>query len=439
MTARPYKKMLLVMFVSMFVFTTAMTTMPKKAEACCSCIVSTFTKELTEWPQILFRTSMHSQLRFSIHKRLFMAYQFWGNNMSVAIKDMAEELSGVMFQQTLAIGTLLDAQHQMETQQILQTLQARAHKDYHPSIGMCEFISHSRSLADSERKGEIAQMALSQRSQDRLQGNTYTAAASGTAQDIESRFEQFRWHFCNPEDHNGKLNNFCVVRTRDPNDFEMMNLDIDYNRAIDYPYTLDVDFTNDTLTEHERMVVALSSNLYSHSAFQRAKRNSLLSGDNDDLTTAQEKFMDLRALNAKLSVAENSFNAIAGMKSAGSPGAAEFLHAVFENLAMDPEHAPQQIIGEQPSYHAQMEVLSKHMLQNPDFYTNLYDKPANVERKGVALQAIGLIQKFDLFKSHLRNEASLSVLLEIAVNELQTQIENEINTEKNGAPKGGTN
>ena len=65
--------------------------------------------------------------------------------------------------------------------------------------------------------------------------------------------------------------------------------------------------------------------------------------------------------------------------------------------------------------------------KNPNFYTNLIVKPANVQRKGVALQAIGLMQKFDMLKSYLRSEASLSVLLELAVIDLQDDVENEIN------------
>jgi len=69
-----------------------------------------------------------------------------------------------------------------------------------------------------------------------------------------------------------------------------------------------------------------------------------------------------------------------------------------------------------------MELLTKKIYQNPDFYTNLYDKPANVSRKGVAMQAIGLMQKFDMLKSTLRKEASLSVLLELAVTDEQNDI-----------------
>jgi hypothetical protein len=78
-----------------------------------------------------------------------------------------------------------------------------------------------------------------------------------------------------------------------------------------------------------------------------------------------------------------------------------------------------------PSYYAQMEVLTKKIYQNPDFYTNLYDKPANVERKEVAMQAIGLMQKFDLFKSYLRTEASLSVLLETSIQDLQDKVQDQ--------------
>ena len=74
-----------------------------------------------------------------------------------------------------------------------------------------------------------------------------------------------------------------------------------------------------------------------------------------------------------------------------------------------------------------MGVMTKKWLQNPNFYTNLIDKPANVQRKGVALQAIGLMQKFDMLKSYLRSEASLSVLLELAVMDLQDDVENEMN------------
>ena len=210
----------------------------------------------------------------------------------------------------------------------------------------------------------------------------------------------------------------------------MLNKDIDYARTLESPHTLDVDFTDDALTDTEEAIFALSANLYGQEVFRRIPTNALRPSANG-LSGAQATYMDARAIVAKLSVAENSFNAITGLKSAGAPGAKEFMDAVFEQLGVEEEQVSS-LIGEQPSYYAQMEVLTKVLLQNPDFFTNLYDKPANVKRKGAALQAIGLMQKFDLFKSHLRNEANLSVLLELAVKDLQDEIENQINENSSG-------
>lgn len=71
-----------------------------------------------------------------------------------------------------------------------------------------------------------------------------------------------------------------------------------------------------------------------------------------------------------------------------------------------------EMLGERPSYYAQMEVLTKKIYQSPDFYTNLYDKPANVERIGVSLDAIAVMNQRDRFDSLLRREMLASVLLE---------------------------
>ena len=122
------------------------------------------------------------------------------------------------------------------------------------------------------------------------------------------------------------------------------------------------------------------------------------------------------------------------MKTEGTVGSKEFIVSYLEELGMPPGDI-NAFVGENPSYHAQMEILTKKAYQSPLFYTNLYDKPTNVERKGVAMQAIGLMQKFDLFKSNLRTEASLSVLLELSVEQLQRKVEDDLrslNEQKGG-------
>ncbi len=423
-----WKKFVLLFVISTFFFTSTMTFFPKKSEACCSCMTETLSAEIENWVQEIIFSGVQIVLVMLGHKLVYMKSSFWANNLGVAMRDMAEQLSGVAMQQTLIVGQFIDAQHQMETQQILQTLQARVHKDYHPSVGMCEFASNAKSLAESERKGELNQVIMVQRAQERLLGNSYTSAARGPGADNDSRLQLFTTRFCDLMDHNAGLDLLCENGGNDP---DRLNKDIDYNRTVDYPFTLDMDFYDSDLTDNEAEVLALASNLYGHDVPLRFTPQALETPPaSNKLTGPQGQYMDQRADMAKLSVAQNSFAAITGMKSSGSPGAKEFIDAVFEGLDM--EGGFDEMIGELPSYHAQMEILTKKLTQNPDFYTNLYDKPANVERKGVALQAIGLMQKFDLFKSHLRNEANLSVILELSVSKMQKEIENRINKQEEG-------
>ncbi len=70
------------------------------------------------------------------------------------------------------------------------------------------------------------------------------------------------------------------------------------------------------------------------------------------------------------------------------------------------------MLGERPSYYAQMDVLTKKIYQNPNFYTNLYDKPANVERIGASIDAIALMNQRDRYESMLRQEMLSAVLVE---------------------------
>lgn len=417
-----------------------------KAEACCICTLNTAIPDANEWfggqeatvPLVINRvTSEFTGLR------TFIVSMMWEDNILPAMQLMIDELSAVAMHQAQMIGALLDAKQQLEAQREIQKVAARAHKNYQPSTGMCQFGSSTKSLAASERKAEFNAVVLSQRAQDRALGNQGTASATGDDGDKFSRVKQFREKFCDPQDNNSGLGflcdhdqNFGAGPVGAPND-SRKNKDIDFARTVDGPWTLNVDFTDANLTNEEEEVMALASNLYGHDVFLRPPAASLGSDPNQSITNMQSFYLDARSILAKRSVAENSFNAITAMKSAGTPGSKEYLKAVLAELGVSDTGANPEtlaMLGQNPSYYAQMEVLTKKIYQSPDFYTNLYDKPANVDRKTVAMQAIGLMQKFDLFKSYLRNEASLAVLLELAVMKLQSEVENEINPAATQSP-----
>ena len=374
---------------------------------------------------------------------------FWDDTIVPALKGMADELAATSVYQTFVVGTFFDAKAQLETQQSLQKIRARAHKDYHPSTGMCEFGTATKSLAESERKGELNALFMQRRSTDRTLGNAGALSSISKTADLNSRIDKFKTTYCNPADNNGQLDTLCLhdggVGGDDPN---LFNKDIDYTRTLDAPWTINVDFSDTDTKQEETDLISLANNLYgteiigvSTAVAEIKKLEDLAAGANaaekNDINARISKvksdYLLARSWIAKRSVAENSFNAMVNLKSNGSDGAKDYLIEIMKELGVgsaaggDAEQVSEieAMIGESPSYYAQMEILTKKLYQNPEFYTNLYDKPANVSRKEVAMQAIGLMQKFDLLKSYLRSEASLAVLLETSLIPQQSRLENE--------------
>lgn len=410
----------LVLFSAVMIGAMGVVATPRSAMACCSCAATNTGVSGEEWARSIKDISGFVDEELDAHEDWLVSSAL-GENIIPAMKKMSDQLTAVAMQQVLAVGMFFDAKHQMETQRLIQTLKAKAHKDYHPSTGMCTIGSSVKSLAASERKGEVNALFLSQRSMDRQLGNANTAAQFGRAYDLRARIAQFRDTYCDPDANNGTLSQICNNPPA-----ERINKDIDIVRTVSAPLSLKVDFSDANIQPDEADVLALASNLYAFDVFKRFNGSELAQdSETNTLNSAQREFMDMRALTAKRSVAENSFNNIVGMKTAGSGGSTPFLQAIISELGISDPAEIQKILGDDPSYYAQMEVLTKKLYQNPDFYTDLYDKPANVSRKGVALQAIGLMQKFDMLDSALRHEASLSVLLEMAVSDMQGRIENE--------------
>lgn len=419
---------------------------PQPAQACCGCenkVENTLDREWWELDggnllgrvSTVRRTVSHAEGEFTTLK-LFIAGIMWEDNILPALMLMTEQISAIAYKQVEMVGEMFDARQQLETQQIFQIESAKIHKYYQPSQGMCEFGTNVKSLAATERRSEINNLVLSQRAQDRDTGNAYSSAASGADMDKENRLAQFKADFCNIRDHGNGLDLLCDESSGPP---ARRNKDIDYVSTIDYPMTLNFNMNDTDLTQAEEEILALSSNLFGHEITRRAPSGSFQDGDKGRLTRLQEDFMDTRAVMAKRSVARNSFNNIVSMKASGTPGSREYLAGVLKELGVESAAEIDLLIGSdpvrgriEPSYDLQMDILTKKLYQNPDFYTNLYDTPVNVNRKTVALQAIGLMQKFDLFKSYLRHEETVSVLLETAVMEMQERIENEINKQKKG-------
>lgn len=274
----------------------------------------------------------------------------------------------------------------------------------------------ARSLSATERLGELNALAITQHSQNRQLGNKNSNAAEGIREDREGRVEQFTRMFCDINDNNQGLEPMCgpmnALRQRNA------NKDVDYTRFIDTKRTIDVDFSDNTLTEDEEAVIAMQNYIFAHDVFYRPSGGAL------DVEANQSDYYDSRAVVAKRSVAQNSFNTIIGLKSRGASNSPRpYMGALLQQLGVTSNTEITEMIGERPSYFAMLEVMAKKIYQQPEFFTNLYDTPANVRRKDVAMQAVDLIVGRDLYQSELRSEALYSLLLEMELSRYQEEIQ----------------
>lgn len=327
-------------------------------------------------------------------------------NYVTSIIKMTEQLTAVMMQHVQSIGMFMDAKMQMETEREIQALVANAHKTYHPSEQMCEFGTFVRSLADTEERAEFNKIAFNKAMMTTYTGMEDRSTSEGYAIDIFARIKQFKKTYCDPRDNNNGLEPMCG----NGGDADRYNNDIDYIRTMDSKLTLDIDFSDEQLQEEEEDIFALARNLYWPRAIE--------GGIPKELEEHAPAYMAWRNLAAVNSIAHNSFAEIMAMKSAGDPDDPNNKGGHFMKMLMGElggSLAGDDYLGENPSYYAQMEVLTKKMYQNPDFYTNLYDKPDNVKRIGVTLEAIKNMQGRDRFESALRREMLLGMLVEQAM------------------------
>lgn len=375
-------------------------------------------------------TRSHISSEFSQHEN-FLLTMFYRQFLLPSWMAMTEQISTSAMGQVFSIGTFMDARSQIRSERLMQEKVAEAHKDYHPSVGMCKFGTSVRGLAAAERNSEYGAFVLSQRSQDRQMGQMNSIASDperrSGSDDSESRMSQFKIFFCDPSDMNSSFNELCGDAAG--GHVKRMNSDIDFMGTVAHKGTIDADFLSGgtpAQNQERTNLLALANNLYADDVLARMSGVNVLQPD------SQDEILDMRSLIAKRAVTENSFNMITGMKMPGPASAenntAPFLEAILKELGVTNDLDLKEMLGDRPSYDAQMKVLTKMIYQSPDFYTNLYDKPANVARKNVAMQAIGLMQDFDTWNSYLRTEAILSVILEMELERAQDQVQEQIDS-----------
>lgn len=390
--------------------------LPTSVFACAACICAIISDQILQQ----FITQ-----QFDFHDR-WVFNDFFQQQFRPAMQSQATQSANVSMLEVFTLGAFFDAKEQLERERLFQELKAKAHKDYHSSLEMCTLGTTAIGMAAAERNGEYNAFFLAQRSQDRQLGNRNSVSTEGKMIDFNARLEAFKRLNCDRFNNNGVLgaasNSMCDTAAK-----TKINLDVNYTRSIDKRLSLDVDFSDQTSTEDETTLIELQNNLFAVEPF------NVDSNTVKDVGKNAEAYLDLRSVVAKRSVAENSFNTIVGMKTAGTPASAnerDYAANVLVQLGWTLADA-RKAVGDKPSYYALMMLMSKKAISSPQFFANFYDTPANTRRKDAAMQAIGLMLDRDMYKSELRSEGLMALWLETELMKMQEDVHNR---NKNRAP-----
>lgn len=372
-------------------------------------------------------------------------------NVIPAMQMMTEQFVSLMMNQMLSIGAFMDAKQQDETQLLFQKLAAEAHKDYRTSSGMCTIGTAALSLAASERISEMTSSALAEHTIKRTLGNGEISGAEsedGSSGDRGNRLALFAERFCDFDD-NDRLDTVagtglflvCDQKAHSGVDVAMQNLnrDIDFTRTVSLPDTINISMQPPYVGNVPDVAFAMKTNLYGHSLMQRLGWKTMKA------ESALDEVVDYRTVAAKRSVASSSFEALVGLKASGtllgagtgrgSADTLEYMKIIMHDLGI-PDAEVAAVLGKRPSYYAQLKFLAKRLYQRPEFYSDLYDTPANVNRRKVALQAVNSILEREMHNSYTRSEAIMSQILELHVVEQQKTVSDSIHNLDANQPGG---
>lgn len=358
-----------------------------------------------------------------IEHREWIINVVWEAHVLPAMMLMTEQIVSAATQQAMMIGTLFDAKHQLESQRLLQSMTARAHTEYQPSEGMCQFGTLTRSLTQTQQQKHITQIAMAERSSQRQSLNGDGISGGGRADDIRSRFRQFQEVYCNPADLGENLQNICnsTIQSR-------TNRDIDFTK-LSQANNLYLDFTDPASTIDERDVMAMQANLYGHRVFSRIPEDKMSDDSGNHTLIGVTTYLKMRAVLAKRSIAEAAFAAYVAERTETAASMQPFMEGALREMGISAAEA-QAMFGVRPSYRSQMYFLTNTMYQTPQFYADLYDTPENVDRKKVSMQALNLKLRSDMYDTQLRTNAIQAVLLETLIDEYDDKFENEANKQQ---------
>lgn len=323
-------------------------------------------------------------------------YNDFADMIIEALQKKSQQVTENRRSETNTEATITDAEIAQESANEAGQEQVENARRFAPDPQLCAAATGARGLAASDAAGEktadTATAAITK--YHSYSGGTSTARGEGWEKEV--RLKSCVDTYCDPEDHGGNVQALGIPKTGGN---RRINADIDYAGTLAIPLTIDAEAASGSTGMQD--VLEMSKNLYGSDMFY-------------DITPQRlnAQLFNIRQIQAKRNLLLNSFMSQVGMKAKGEASTAPQTIAAFKKLGL-PDEIIQRDLKGAPSYHALMEVLTKKMYQDGNFYIDIIKNPEAIDRTNAGMSAIANMQTRDISATLKRQEILYGLLLEL--------------------------
>ncbi|MEZ0225638.1 MAG: hypothetical protein ACAH83_13865 [Alphaproteobacteria bacterium] len=378
---------------------------PQKAEACenpvtaqnnMNSLAQYIVNELTNYiiqEESLIDEKLTQEATYEMEKRLWEfdsnirtgLSDLWQNRWLPAMMDMTRQLSAVQVDQTRALGTMADAEQMEETLGLKQRTQVDAFRRYQPNEMVCQVDSLMRSntpcnAAQGCGPNKAYRMARAMTGgyakEDQLHRGNFvgTPAATGTATDQLSRWEEYIQFFCDP----ARGAQGCGVT---PGTLPGRHVDL---AGLLWGDKQTIDMSQPT---ERRVVTAVQRYLISPSTPDPVPPTAVTAPD------GQAELLHRRTMDARYNTI---YNVVAQMVSERASGS--FIDVSAIRLAAGLTPGDTTLPAEGASYRELMEAMTRDRFHNPEYIVRMVNSPEEVVREQGAINALKMQQMNDMYK-----------------------------------------
>ena len=327
------------------------------------------------------------------------------NYVSGFMKMTAELGASTMKQTELDAMTKVDVPNALETLDKIHGADIKAHRDFSPYEPLCKAGTLSSNMTASRVRGTVATEMLNGQMMDLELARSDPKVAQGRLSRKRNQVATYRNFHCSASDNGGQNKNFCGKNVKPEN----INMDINAYETLIKPLTISVDPFDSELTDEEVNFTALVENLIVPESNIYAPPGVMM------YETVLSAYQDVRSVAAMRGLVRNSILSYAGRKMGikqEDDSIAPFAEAALKDMGMDKEDIIE-LIGKNPSYEAQMALVTQMQFENPDFYVDISTDPAKVAKAKAMMMAFKNLQTAEMRKSAERSALLSSVWLEL--------------------------